>query len=59
MVINLEVVAKEFLGPLDLKKTQAFEIYDLMKVVVINKNKDVMFAIFQIMLPGFESLNNG
>lgn len=37
---------KEFLGPTDLKKTQTFYINKLIKVVIVNKNKDLIFLIF-------------
>lgn len=47
-IIDLEVVLKEFLSPADLTKAQAFLIYELTKIVIVNKNEDLVFTAFQV-----------
>ena len=58
-IINLEVVLRELLGPADLKRAQAFYIYELMEVIIVNKDKNLVFAAFQVEALSLESLNNG
>ena len=58
-VIDLEVVMRKFLSLADLSETQTFCIHKSTKVVVVNKDKDLMFVIFWIVLLGFKCLNNG
>ena len=53
------MIAKKLLSPADLAKTQALRIHELSKVIVVSKNKDLVFATFWIMLPCFEGVNNG
>ena len=50
---------KKLLSLPNLTKTQAFCVHEAAKVIVINKYKNFIFTIFQIMLPYFESFNNG
>ena len=53
------MIAKKFLGLANLTKTQAFYVNKTEKVVVIDKDKDFVLAIFYIMPPCFKRLNNG
>ncbi len=46
IIIYLEVVLKEFLGLTDLEKAQGFCIHELMKVIMVSKNKNLVFAVF-------------
>ncbi len=59
MIIDLEVVLRELLVPADLTKAQAFYIYESMEVIMVNKDKDLVFATLQVEMPCFESLNDG
>ena len=43
---------------MDLSKAQDFDIYEVIKVVIVSKNKHFVLAIFQIMVPCFKNLNN-
>lgn len=58
MIIDLEVVLKEFLYPADLVKTQTICIHELAEMVMVNKNKKQVFIAFQIIRPSLENLNN-
>ena len=40
------MIAKKLLSPADLAKTQALHIHELLKVIVVNDNKKLVFAIF-------------
>lgn len=40
-------------------KNLGFGIYKLVLIIIINKNKNFVFAVFEIVLPSFEKLNNG
>lgn len=46
IIIDSEVVLKEFLSPIDLTKTQAFCIYELTKGFMVSKDKDLIFVAF-------------
>ncbi len=46
MIIDLEVLPREFLGPPDLLKAPFFHIYELMEVIMINKDKQLIFVAF-------------
>ena len=52
------MVSKKLFGLKDLSKTQAFYIYKTIKVIIVYKNKNLIFSIFQIMMPHFESFDN-
>lgn len=45
-VINWKVISREFLGIADLTKTQTFCIHKSTEVVVVIKDKDLIFAVF-------------
>ena len=46
MIINLKVVLRKLLGSADLTIAQAFCIYESTEVIIVSKNKDLMFANF-------------
>ena len=58
IIIDSEVVLRELLGPVDLTKAQAFHIYELTEVIMVNKDKDLVFAAFQVVVPSLKSFNN-
>lgn len=37
LIINMEIILREFLGLADLARTQTFYIYELMEIVIIGK----------------------
>ena len=43
---NLEVVARELLGPADLSGAQAFRLYELTDVIVVDDYKHLMLRPF-------------
>ena len=57
-IINLEVIPEQFLSPVNLFWAMAFYIYEALKVIMVYKHKNFMFATFEIVLPSFEYLNN-
>ena len=58
-IIDLKVVSRKLLGATDLVRAQAFCIHELTKIIIVSKDKDLVFAAFQVVAPSFESLNNG
>ncbi len=46
MIIDLEVVSRELLGPVDLMKAQALRIYELTEVIGVSKDENLVFAAF-------------
>ena len=40
------MIARKLLGPQNLTRTQVFYVHEKGKIVVINKDKDFVFAIF-------------
>ena len=59
IVINSEVVTRKFLSLADLPRAQTLCVHESTKVVVVYKDKDLMFTTFEVMLPGFKCLNDG
>ncbi len=57
-IIDLEVVSRELLGPADLTRAQTFRIYKLMEIIMVSKDKDLVFAAFQVVVPSFKDFNN-
>ncbi len=58
-IIDLEVVLRKFLGSTDLMRAQAFYIYELTEVVMVSKDKDLVFAALKVVTLNLKSLNNG
>ena len=52
------MLIKKLLGPADLTKAQSFYIYELMKVIIFNKNKNFVFSVFQIVSLNLKNPNN-
>ena len=59
MIIDLEVISRELLGPTDLTRAQAFCIHESTEVIMVNKDEDLIFTLFQIVALSFKGLNNG
>lgn len=58
IVINFEVVLRDYLGLADLSKAQTFCIYKMLKIIVIDDDKNSVLAAFEVMTASFESFNN-
>lgn len=41
---------------MDLTRAQTFYIYKVTKIIIIDKNQDLILATFQIVAPGFKIL---
>ena len=52
------MVLREFLGLVDLTKAQTFYIHELMEVIIISKDKNFIFTIFQIVTLSLKNFNN-
>ncbi len=59
MIINLEVVSRDLLGPMKLTKAQVFHIYESTEVVIVSKDEDFIFTAFEVVAPSLKSFNNG
>lgn len=57
-IIDLEIILKEFLGPSNLAKAQILHIHELMEVVMIDKNKIIIFVVFWMVAPDPKDFNN-
>lgn len=53
------MISKELSGLLDLTKAQILHIYKPTKIIIVDKDKNFMFATFQIVAPDFNSFDNG
>lgn len=58
VVINLKMIMRQLLCLPNLTKTNTFCVHKTRKVVVIGKDKNLMFAAFEIVPPSLQSLNN-
>lgn len=54
LVINLKMILKKLIRLANLSKAQALYIYKVMGIVVICKNKNLIFTNFYLVLPGFK-----
>lgn len=52
------MISKKFLSLTNITKTQTFYIYKFTEAIVARKHKDLIFTIFEIVLPDFKSFNN-
>ncbi len=57
-IIDLEVVLRELLGQADLTRAQAFCIHESMEVIMVSKDKDLVFAAFQVVAPSLKGFND-
>ncbi len=57
-IIDLKVVSRELLGPVDLTRAQTFCIHESTEVVVVSEDKDLIFAAFQVMVSSLKSFKN-
>ncbi len=58
-IINLEVVSRDLVGSTDLTKAQALDIHKSTEVVIVSKNKDLVFVAFQVVASSLENLHDG
>ncbi len=58
MIIDLEVVSRELLGPADLTRAQAFRIHKSTEVIMVSKDKDLVFVAFQVVALSLKGFNN-
>lgn len=52
------MVLREFLDSVDLVRAQTLYIYKLTEVVVVSEDKDLIFAVFQVVVLSLKSFNN-
>lgn len=52
------MTSRELLSPADLTRAQAFYINELTKVIMINKDKDFVFASFHVMALSHKGFND-
>ena len=45
-IINLKIVTQELFGLTDLTRAKTFYIYKLSEVIIVSKNKELVFAAF-------------
>ena len=58
-IVNSKVVLKELLGPANLPGAQALRIHETTEVIMVRKDKNLMFTTFQVVAPSLECPNNG
>ena len=46
MIIDAKVVLKKLLNPADLPKTQSLCIHELTEIVMVSKDKNLVFVVF-------------
>ncbi len=57
-IIDLKVVLKKLSSLVDLTRTQAFYIHELIEVIIVSKDEDLIFVAFKVVTPSLESFNN-
>ncbi len=57
-IIDLEVISRELLGLADLTRAQVFYIYELAKVIMVSKNKELILATFPVVALSLKCFKN-
>ncbi len=57
-IIDVKMVPKELLGPANLSRVWTLGIYKLLKVVVVDEDKNLIFAAFEVVAPSLKGFNN-
>ena len=57
-IVDSEMVSRELLGPTDLSGAQALRIHETTEVIVVRKDKNLMFATFQVVTPRLEGFDD-
>ena len=57
-IIDLKMVLRELLGPIDLIRAQVFCIHELTELIMISKDKNLVFAAFHVMTSSLKGFNN-
>lgn len=46
MIVDLEMIPRKFIGPLNLVRTQLLNIYESAEIAVVGEDKNFKFAAF-------------
>ena len=57
-IIDLKVITRELLGPTDLSGAQALCVHESAEVIMVRKDKNLIFAAFQIVTPRLKGFDN-
>ncbi len=57
-IIDLEELSRELLGLADLTRAQSFCIHESTEVIMVSKNKDLVFTALQVVVPSLKGFNN-
>ena len=52
------MILKKLLGPADLTRAQVLHIYKLTEVIIVNKEENLILAVFQLVIPSLKDFNN-
>lgn len=58
IIIDFEIISREFLSLVDLARIEAFCSYKLTEIIMVSKDNNLVFIAFQVMAPSFENFNN-
>ncbi len=58
MIIDSEVVSRDFLSPADLTRAQVFCIHESTEVIMVSKDENLVFAAFQVVAPSLKGFND-
>lgn len=51
-------MVREFISLADLSKAQVLDIHKIVKIVIVSKHKNFIFAAFYVLVPIFKNLND-
>lgn len=46
IIVYIKLIIREFLGLTNLSKTHAFDIYETIEVILVSKDKNLIFVTF-------------
>lgn len=58
-IINLKIIMRKFLGPLDLLKTQVLHIYKLTEVIIVYEHQYFILTALEAVALSLKELNDG
>lgn len=57
-IIDLEVISRKFMRHADLTRTHIICIHELLEIIMISRDKNLIFTSFQVVAPSFKSPND-
>ena len=58
MIVDLKMILKKLFNLINLFKTQVFCIHKIIEIILISKNKNLIFIALKIIMTSLKCINN-